>query len=132
MEKWYIPITILPGVGLLLLSTSNLIIALNDEIKGLLEEELCRQKLVSHKIKQLSILSYAMTALYLAAGSMVLAGLSDGLSVWNMEENSSFGLYVMLAGVLLIFLAILLLILYSSRAVKIRKEQYSNIINRKN
>lgn len=129
MDKWYIPITILPGVGLLLLSTSNLIIALNNEIKQLLDAQDCNAKLVSHKIGQQGILSYAMIALYLSAGAMVLAGLFDGLSDWGIHVGVSSGIIVMLCGVILIFIAILLLILYSSRAVKVRKEQYSNFIN---
>ena len=130
MEQWYIPITILPGVGLLLLSTSNLIISLNDEIKDLLMEDQCREELVEHKIRQLSLMSYIMILLYLSAGLMVLAGISDGLLVWGMTD-SHIGLYVMLAGALLIFISITLLILYSTRAVKVRKEQYSNFIKNK-
>jgi len=28
--QWYIPITIIPGIGLIIISTSNLLIALNN------------------------------------------------------------------------------------------------------
>jgi len=38
MEKWYLPITILPGIGLLIISTSNLTVSLNEEMEELLKE----------------------------------------------------------------------------------------------
>lgn len=33
--EWYVPMTILPGIGLIILSTSNFLIALNIEIAQL-------------------------------------------------------------------------------------------------
>ena len=33
--EWYIPITILPGIGLIILSTSNVVLELNREIERL-------------------------------------------------------------------------------------------------
>jgi hypothetical protein len=34
--EWYIPISLLPGIALIILSTSNFILALNNEIKELI------------------------------------------------------------------------------------------------
>lgn len=39
MENWYLPITIVPGVGLLILSTSNLMVILSDELNGLINTQ---------------------------------------------------------------------------------------------
>lgn len=33
--EWYIPMTIIPGIGLLILSTSNIMLSLNNEITQL-------------------------------------------------------------------------------------------------
>lgn len=33
--QWYIPITIIPGIGLIIMSTSTLLIALNTEVSAL-------------------------------------------------------------------------------------------------
>lgn len=34
--QWYIPITIIPGIGLIIMSTSNLLIALTTEVTALI------------------------------------------------------------------------------------------------
>ena len=47
--EWYIPITILPGIGLLILSTSNFLIALNNEIKELNNDKEKYQSIVTEK-----------------------------------------------------------------------------------
>ena len=51
--EWYIPITILPGIGLLILSTSNFLIALNSEIQALNQDMGKYQVIVFEKIQQL-------------------------------------------------------------------------------
>ncbi len=72
--EWYIPITILPGIGLLILSTSNFLIALNNEIRELNNKEKY-QIIVAEKISQLKKLTYALIAQYLAAFSFVVSGI---------------------------------------------------------
>ena len=37
--QWIIPITVLPGIALIVLSTSNLVVSLNKEIAGLNKEK---------------------------------------------------------------------------------------------
>ena len=51
MENWYLPITIVPGLGLLVLSTSNLLGQLSLEIKNLITEHSDYQSLTKTKIK---------------------------------------------------------------------------------
>lgn len=131
MDEWYIPITILPAVGLLLLSTSNLIIALNQEIKELLDAAQCEKQLVAHKIVQLTILSYTMVALYIAAAGMVISGLTNGITDFGLSLNRGFSFYTMIVSACLILLAIILLIIYAFRAVSIRKQQFSKFLNSK-
>ena len=123
MENWYVPITILPGIGLLILSTSNLLIALSNEIAERLKLEICDDQITKRKLKQLNLLNKGLAGLYVGAGSMVASGMLSGLqNFYKFSQN--IGLIIMLLGVLSIFISISYLIRYSLRAVKIRQDQY--------
>ena len=118
MDQWYIPITILPGICLIILSTSNLLIALNDEIF-----KLCRDhtpiEIVQKKIEQLERLSKAMVLLYVASALMVLSGIVSafGLTIGSIN----LGFISMISGVILTLVGLFLLILYATHAVTNRK-----------
>lgn len=123
MNEWYIPITVLPGICLLLLSTSNIMIDLSSELRLLLKEEEATSLLIERKLKQLKLINRAMVFLYLAVGSFVISGLLSGLSdTIGMHNNA--GLYVLFLGMALAMLALLSLMVYSFRAVKLRQDQY--------
>tara|TARA_R110001632_G_scaffold34766_1_gene88135 strand:- start:10638 stop:11024 length:387 start_codon:yes stop_codon:yes gene_type:complete len=123
MEHWYLPITILPGIGLLILSTSNQLIALSNEISERLKLEICNDKISQRKLKQLKLLNKGLVGLYIGAGVMVASGILSGLQNFYHFSNT-FGIIAMLLGVLSVFISISFLIVYSMRAVKIRQDQY--------
>ena len=121
MDQWYIPITILPGICLIILSTSNLLIALDGEIFIL-----CRDQtpinIIRKKIHQLERLSKAMVLLYIATALMVLSGI---LSAFELEIGSiALGFVTMLSGVVLTLISLFLLVSYATHAVSIRKIQH--------
>ncbi len=124
MQEWYVPITILPGICLLILSTSNIMIDLSREIKVLINEnEGNASTLIERKLKQLKLINRAMALLYLSVVSFVLSALFSGLKEnagWNFQGD----VYVLLLGILVAVLALLSLMLYSFRAVKLRQDQY--------
>ena len=124
MQEWYVPITILPGICLLILSTSNIMIDLSREIKSLINEnEGEASSLIERKLKQLKLINSAMALLYLSVVSFVLSALFSGLKEnagWNFQGD----VYVLLLGILVAVLALLSLMLYSFRAVKLRQDQY--------
>ena len=122
MEHWYLPITILPGIGLLILSTSNLLIALSNEIAERLKTN-SDGKMTHRKLGQLKLLNKGLVGLYIGAGAMVASGILSGLRIFY-DFSTSAGLIVMLLGVISVFVSITFLILYSLRAVKIRQDQY--------
>ena len=74
---WYIPITILPAVGLLIVSTTAQMMSLSAEIGGILSEKCTpfEHKLSGVKIKQLTRLTRATALLYISAACFVLAGI---------------------------------------------------------
>ena len=129
MDQWYIPITILPGICLIVLSTSNLLIALNSEII-----QLCQGKnhieIVNRKIKQLERLSKAMILLYFSIAFLVLSGI---LLAFELKiAQLSLGFVSMISGIVLTLGSLILLINYASHALRIRKEQHVIAIQDKN
>ena len=128
MDQWYIPITILPGICLIILSTSNLLIAINGEIFTL-----CRDhtpiKIVRSKIRQLERLSKAMVLLYIASALMVLSGI---LSAFDLIIGAlDMGFISMISGVILTLVSLFLLISYASHAVTLRKAQHEITMDEK-
>ncbi len=120
--EWYIPITILPGIGLLILSTSNILIALNQEIVELevRESKLNKEKfrsIVKKKLAQLKNLNYALIGQYLSAFALVVGGIL-GVMVKDITVINSF----VIIGVGFLSVSIGLLIQYSFKSLQIRQE----------
>ena len=65
---------------MIILSTSNLLIAINNEIRDLNIEKDKYQTIISAKIKQLKRLNYALIAEYLSAFIFVIGGIEAALS----------------------------------------------------
>ncbi len=123
MENWYVPITILPGIGLLILSTSNLLIALSSEIAERLKLDICNDEITQRKLKQLDLLSKGLVGLYVGAGSMVASGILSGIQNFY-QFPQSISLIIMITGVVSVFISLSFLIIYSFRALKIRHDQF--------
>ena len=86
MQEWYLPITILPALGMFILSTTSQMMTLSSEINSLLQEKCTEfQHLISaKKLRQLDLLTRAGALLYLASGSYVLSGILGAV----FETNS--------------------------------------------
>ncbi len=121
---WYIPITILPGIGLLILSTSNQMIALSEEIRQRFKDE-ANEDVSLKKVAQLKLLNQALFLLYLAAGAMVFAGFLNGIHE-IMPLPMILNTLIMLLGVISTLAALAWLIIYGRRAVNIRQSQFKN------
>ncbi|MEO1051149.1 MAG: DUF2721 domain-containing protein [Bacteroidota bacterium] len=132
MENWYLPITILPGVGLLLMSTSNLVNSLSSEIARLVNEDtelLC--DIIDKKINQLSLLNRSMVGFYISAACFVLAGLSGGVGINFSFHIETFISAMMIFGIACVLISLVFLTIYSYRAVSIKREQFKKILNSK-
>lgn len=123
MTEWYIPITILPGICLLILSTSNIMIDLSSEVRLLIQENKTTSNLIERKLRQLKLINRAMALLYVAIGGFVISGLLSGVSD-SIGMHNNVGIYVLFIGMGLALLALCSLILYSFRAVRLRQDQY--------
>ncbi len=113
--EWYIPISLLPGIALIILSTSNFIIALNNEIKELKRNFGVYEKIICLKIIQLKRLIIAITGLYL---SVLLFTLTALLCWFSVLKPIIFGLLIF--SIAFMFFSVLFLISYAVRAIKIR------------
>ncbi|MCH2451347.1 MAG: hypothetical protein MK198_14565 [Gracilimonas sp.] len=128
MEAWYLPITIIPGIGLLILSTSNLIISLNEELEGLLKDADEFQLLIDRKLSQMKLLTYSLAGLYLSTALLVLSGLLSFSKRYEEGIFSSSASVSLITGVTLIFISLIILILYSVRAVTIRRAHFDECL----
>ncbi|MFT4761731.1 MAG: hypothetical protein ACI9XO_003110 [Paraglaciecola sp.] len=122
--EWYIPITILPAISLLILSTTNQMMNLSSEIGQLLASKCSsfQHEISDLKIKQLGRLTKAATLLYTSAAFFVLSGLMVAITGGNKFNNLS--RYILMFGVLMVFIALVLLIIYGFQTIKIRKKQH--------
>lgn len=128
MEKWYLPITILPGIGLLILSTSNLIIALNKEVEELLKEAGRFEDLIHQKLKQMRLLTMSIAGFYISTALLVLSGIFSGLQNFQPITGKGWGFIILLVGVGFIFLSLVLLIVYAIKAVSIRGNHFETCL----
>ncbi|RLD79001.1 MAG: hypothetical protein DRJ07_12385 [Bacteroidetes bacterium] len=115
--EWYIPITIIPGIGLIIMSTSNIILVLNEEITRLEYSDSKNTDIIRAKTIQLKVLSIAISFQYLGILFFLMSGIAGYLS-----DSLSFLKYLLITGVGLVTLSILLLLFYSLKAINIRQK----------
>lgn len=130
MDNWYIPITIIPGIGLLILSTSNLMVTLSTEINTLIHNTDENDVIINKKLIQLKLLNRAMVLFYIAISCLVTAALIGGISL-KLDIEAALALYVIILGIIMLLLGLFWLIKYSYRAVSIRQDQFKIKFNKK-
>lgn len=120
MEKWYIPLSILPGIGLIIMSTTNLYNSIVQELEQLFYEQHAKNEwLLRQKIIQQSLLIKSLVCNYICCAMMIITGLLQALGYYN-----KINFYILITGILLALAALVFLSSFSIRAVKIRKCQY--------
>jgi len=98
-------------------------IDLSREIKSLITEKEEESMLIERKLKQLKLINGAMAFLYLSVAFFVISALLSGISAHSGVELC-ISVYALFAGILFSLLALISLMLYSFRAVKLRQDQY--------
>ncbi|CAI8166510.1 MAG: Uncharacterised protein [Bacteroidota bacterium] len=120
--EWYIPFTIIPGVGLIILSTSNILLSLNSEITNLkTTKEKKYKRIIELKLNQLKKLSWAAALQYAGLFNFLFSGIIAALA----PQFSLISKYVLVLGGLSIGASIFLLIVYSFKAINIRQQNLS-------
>lgn len=125
MEIWYIPLTIIPGVGLLIMSTANIQNALSAELSQLINED-CEKfhHIIELKISQLDLLNRALVALYFTAACYILASLIIGLSETTEIISPTYYKGMIYLGIISVLTALILMSIVSIRAVSIKKKRF--------
>ena len=123
MNSWIFPITLLPGIGFLIASKVCQVIALYSEINHLSHSHENHRDIVTKKISQLALRIQALVGLYESAGAFVLSGILLGLITLLLLMDIP-GYIVLGGGVLYVFIALVMLIIYSTRSIRIRKAQF--------
>ena len=117
--EWYGPLTIMPAIGLIIMSTSNFTVGLISEIERLeMEEDRDRcMNIIVQKLKQLRLLSVAISLLYAAILFFLFASLS------NLFVSKEIVFNLLMAGaVISTTTAMTLLFIYSLKATTIRQQ----------
>jgi DMSO reductase anchor subunit len=127
MENWYLPITLVPGIGLLILSTSNLMVTLSNELNGLINEQSKDDSIILRKLTQLKTLNRVLVLFYSAVACLAIAGLIGGLQLISIKNTAT---YISVIGIVIMILGLFFLIKYSYRAVSIRQDQFKTIFNK--
>ena len=126
MGSWYLPMTIVPGLGLLILSTSNLMVTLSNEIKAMISSSGSKD-IISRKLSQLKLINLAMVFFYSSIAFLLVSALISGAS-----KIQGISLYISKLAIFFAFLGLIILMFYSFRAVGIRQNQFSNQIDKFN
>lgn len=132
MEGWILPLTLLPGIGMLILSTSNQSIALANEISMLLNDKECNVSLLLKKVSQHELINQALVVLYVCVSGFALQALLSGINDRFTAQIPQFISDILLfVGTGSLVLALILLTVFSARAVRIKKYQYKSRIQAK-
>lgn len=125
MTEWYIPITILPGVGLLIMSTSNILNMLSNELSALIKGE-CNslRDIIERKISQLGLITKSLVGFYISSACFVLAGLAGAIGDTLGETTNTNIFVLMIIGTVCVLVSLIFLTIYALRAVQIKKNQF--------
>ena len=115
--EWYAPLTILPAICLIILSTSNFLIALNNEIYQLEKEKDVNEWIIDQKLKQLKRLGIANALLYSSALFFMFSALFKAIYHEEMLYNC-----LMITAVFFVTIALSFLFIHSIKAIKIRHQ----------
>ena len=104
--NWITPLLLLPGVALLIMSTSIRYGRIHDEFHHLLEHKgTLRQKPVHKLLKRSRFFRNALVSLYLSFGLFSLASLLGGLTVQWHEVSERIVMILTCLGILIIVFA---------------------------
>ncbi|HHP7242615.1 MAG TPA: hypothetical protein ACFCUD_13145 [Cyclobacteriaceae bacterium] len=122
-NQWIVPLTLIPGIGLFIMSTTNLSISLSNEINDLINQEECKRALISKKINQLVLINISLVGFYISAFCFAISGLLGHVEA-NYESNFLFIQPLEYLALASLVISSIILIIFSARAVSIKKLQF--------
>lgn len=128
MDAYLLPLTVIPGVAVLITSTVHLSVHLSQEIQELMSmpQVLQFKEIVLLKIRQLRRLNQSLFCLYASASCFLLTAVLPLLwPAWPYRGQT------LLGGSLTWLIALGLLTSFSLRAVKIKQRQFKLLLEQK-
>ena len=119
--QWIIPITVLPGIALIVMSTSNILLSLNNEVTMLNKEKEKYGEIIRLKMIQMKRLNWSLVLLYIGILIFLVSGVLGAIS----DPENIYTVSSMIAGVLVLIMAIILLIIFGFKSINIRKRHLS-------
>lgn len=86
------------------------------------------KSLINRKLSQMKLLTYSLSGLYISAALMVLSGLVSFSSRFDVGSYLDLSSGILLTGVGFIFLSLIILIIYSAKAVNIRRAHFDDCL----
>ena len=128
---WLSPLLLLPGAGLLIMSTSQRFNRLHDEIHHLMEEDSGKSAGTAHHLMQRAkYFRNALVFLYLSIAIFAVAGLLGGITSGLGDVSIYITIALTIFGIFCLAAASIILIKESSLALKII-ESYMKELNEK-
>ncbi|MFT5601941.1 MAG: hypothetical protein ACI9N1_002191 [Flavobacteriales bacterium] len=115
--EWNIPMTIRSSIGIIIHSTSNIMLALDNEISQLIKEN-SKKGIIELKLSQLKRVSIAIIFQYIG----VILFLTSGLIKSVFSNSDTAPKTFLTIGVFTVSISIILLLIYSVKAVSIRQK----------
>lgn len=122
--SWIFPLTILPGIGMLIMSTTHWATALTNEISQSLENSRVSKSIIERKIEQLSLVNRTLVLLYICAGLCGVAGFFGALCQQNHFNGTIYMNVLLACAIFILVIATCMLIRFAYRATKIKREQF--------
>lgn len=120
IDEWYIPISIIPSIALLLNSTTQLTLGITEELYKKQDDYQKNEYIINAKLNQVKILSATSVILYISLGVLVATVLLSGIGIIT-STHTDIGMFVAIA---LFFIAIVLMVIFSVKAFTIRQRQF--------
>jgi len=129
--SWVTPLLLLPGVGLLLVSTSARYEALHEEIHRLLEEVGEQSRgCALHCLSRARLLRTAMVSLYGSAALLAASGLLGAVTHWWVGASHGSAWIVGVGAFVLILWALIILLRESSVSLAVVESHAREIASR--
>ncbi|UCH66346.1 MAG: DUF2721 domain-containing protein [Ignavibacterium sp.] len=117
---WLSPLLLLPGAGLLIMSTSQRFNRVHDEVHHILEERTSDSKMImSHLLQRAAYFRNALVLLYLSVSIFAAAGLLGGITSGWDEVSAILTIGLTITGILCVTSSSIILIIESRLSLKI-------------
>lgn len=115
--EWYFPLTVLPAIALIILSTSNFLVALNVEVDKLERKKDVAPWVIDQKIVQLKRLGIAIILLYSSALFFMFSSLTSAI-----HKQAFVFKFLMVTAATLFTVALIFLFIHAIKAINIRQK----------